>query len=752
MRPKTITKQVYLSILCFLLGWSISNAQTLNKPTATDNPNLPGNSAWNAACASQDFNEYFINFTWNTPLVANDNKFILELSDASGNFASPVQLASISDKNTVFNFDIQFALPVNTRGENYKFRVRSTNPAKTSPASDAYPMYYIDFKSAILISQNGDGIIPPGGTIEICNGNSTTLAVHNVPNANTYKYIWYRSGTQLPDNGPSISVSQTGNYSVEMDYGSVCSSSANTLSNNISVTAGTSLGIAINPPAKTALCTGETVSLEANITGQGLTYTWYKDNVAITSPTVDDATLIVDASTAGFEGDYSVEIKGVGACLERSPAIGITNVGNFTVTRENEQNIVLLPGQTKVLGISTTAATPVYKWYRDGIEVSGASTNSLNITQPGTYYAEVTQTGGPCASTTIKSETTTVVAPASFEITTGYTTEYNSCENTTITLAITSITAVAADNTKTDVTSDLINSFGYQWKKEGTDIAGETASSLIINDASNNGNYSVEGVLDAYAATSNTLPVQLAPNGSITITASSLMYCNPEDDITISTTTDLSGETFEWLKDGASYNTTDAELTVNAQGTYQLVVSKNGCSIKSNEVKIAPLDESLVTLDSSNPVIFAEGGSKTVTASGADAYVWYDSKSQILSNSPTVTLTQEGSYLLIATLGGCDVQKTITATYKDTFKVPNVISVNGDGINDLWVLPNSYSKNPGINVIIYDPKGREVLNVMNYQNNWPSSSMAFAQQNMVYYYKIKNNQEVLKQGTITIIR
>src|SRR5690606_37241739 len=154
----------------------------------------------------------------------------------------------------------------------------------------------------------------------------------------------------------------------------------------------------------------------------------------------------------------------------------------------------------------------------------------------------------------------------------------------------------------------------------------------------------------------------------------------------------------------------------NSEGSYQLDIYKNGCSIKSNEIKISPLDDSLVTLDSPENIVFAEGSSKAVNADGADSYVWYDSGNQILSNSPSVTLTDEGTYLLIATIGGCDIQKALTVSYKDTFKVPNVISVNGDGINDLWVLPNSYSKNPEINVIIYDPKGQEVLNVMNYQN------------------------------------
>jgi gliding motility-associated-like protein len=98
------------------------------------------------------------------------------------------------------------------------------------------------------------------------------------------------------------------------------------------------------------------------------------------------------------------------------------------------------------------------------------------------------------------------------------------------------------------------------------------------------------------------------------------------------------------------------------------------------------------------------------------------------------------------------VTKTLKVVLQETFKVPNVITVNGDGINDLWIIPNTYSLNKDINVVIYNSKGEEVLNVFDYQNNWPTSSMAFAQQNMVFYYMVKTAKEVLKQGTITVIR
>ncbi|ALM08469.1 hypothetical protein SB49_12090 [Sediminicola sp. YIK13] len=752
MRSKANSRPYIILIALLLLGWSHTIAQTLNKPIPADNPNIAGNSPWTAVCASADFNEYFVKFTWNTPLVNGDNSFILELSDANGSFATPTQLASDNTKNTNFNFDFKFSLPTTARGEGYKMRVRSTSPAKTSPASDAFSMYYIDFKSSLLISPNGNGNIPSGGSIELCDGNSATLAVHNVANAETYRYNWYRSGTPLEEKSNSITISQAGIYMVEVDYGSICSGSANTLSNDIEISTGASLGIAINDPSKTALCSGETETLEANIMGQGLTYTWFKNGAAITGPVVDAHTYIVDASVPGFEGDYAVEIDGDGTCLERSAAVSITNAGDFTVTRGNDPNIVLLPSQTKTLSVSTTASSPVYQWYKDGVIVPGEITSTLIIDQQGEYFARVSQSGGACAATAIDSESTTAVVPASFEISVAYATEYEDCNNTSIVLEIDAINALDDQGTKTDVTADLIGNFTYQWKKDGVVVNGATARSISLTDISENGVYELDAVLESYTPTSNSLNVLLLVNEDLNITASSLVSCNDSESITISTTTDLSSATFDWMKDGVDLNIATETLNVSETGKYQLVVYRNGCPLPSNEVTIAPLDDSLITLNSPETVVFPSGGSKTVTASGGTSYQWLDMNNALLSDSPSVTFTEEGSYLLVANIENCEITKQITVVLQDTFKVPNVITVNGDGINDQWIIPNTYSRNKDINVLIYNAKGEVILNVVDYQNNWPESTTAFSKQNMVFYYKIKTSKEVLKQGTITIIR
>jgi P pilus assembly chaperone PapD len=741
-----------LTLMLVIFGASTMEAQILNKPTAAPNPNYGSSDPWTAACASSGFNEYYVNFTWNLPLVNSNNEFVLELSDANGNFGSPIELSRVSDKNTVFDFEFQFSVPDYVRGENYKFRVRSTSPSKTSPASDAYPMYYIDYNSPLLISENGSGSIPSGGTIQICDGGTVTLKPHNIPNASTYKYNWYRSGTLLPQKTESITVSTPGMYYVELDYGSICSGSANTLSNTIEINTGSSMGIAINGASNVELCPGDPYTLQANITGMGLTYTWYKDGTKVSGPTLEGDSYAINTNLVGFDGSYEVEIEGPSACKERSAAVSVQSAGSFEVTLNNEENIVLLPSQNKTLSVSTTAASPSYQWYKDGGVISGATTNTLNISEVGEYYATVTQNGGSCSVSPKNSTVTTVVSPNSFEFVIAYVGSYTSCENSDATLSLSTINAVGDGGAKTDVTSDLQSSFSYQWLKDGSTVSGETSKTITLSDHGNNGNYKLNGSLDGFNASSNTLNVKLVVNQALTISTTGTVLCEGSEPIVLNSAQSLEGETFEWVKDGIVVDTSSESYTVSEVGVYQLVIRTNDCPLTSNEVTIRAFDESLLVLDKPQELIIIEGETMTMTASGADSYEWFDYNNNLVSTQDYFGFQEEGQYLLVAHFGGCTVSRVITVVYRDMFAIPNVITANGDGINDLWILPNTYSRDQEILVTIFNERGKEVFSQTNYENNWPQSTSTFNKSSMIFYYKISKGGKSLKQGTITVIK
>ena len=174
-----------------------------------------------------------------------------------------------------------------------------------------------------------------------------------------------------------------------------------------------------------------------------------------------------------------------------------------------------------------------------------------------------------------------MVNPDSFEITTNYTTEYTDCVNTSVALEVSRINAVLSDGTKTDVTTDLKSNFSYQWSKDGSYIPSANSSSLSLTNTSENGDYKVQATLDSFISNSNTLGVRLLTNETLAISASGTVICNSNETIDITTTTTLTGESYDWFKDGANLNTASESLSVTAPGSYQLVVQKNGCDLRS---------------------------------------------------------------------------------------------------------------------------------------------------------------------------
>ncbi|SDD73315.1 gliding motility-associated C-terminal domain-containing protein [Pricia antarctica] len=752
MKTKLLSSvpQFFMAFLLLAAAQVSAQSLTILAPKPADNNNLcsepPCKNAWDKVCAGANgnFNQYFANVVYaGTP--NSDNEWILELSDASGSFSNPVELARESDNTTVKTRGFEFAIPTNTRGAAYELRVRSTSPASIGqPTSASYSFYYMDFTSALAISKDGNGVIG-----DVCSStNSVRLEVHNLPSPETYQYEWYRSGSLLPTKTHFIEATQDGYYTVRINYGQ-CSGSGTTDSNATQVTLNASgQGIAISAPSKTGLCSGESESLSIDTTDSAWSYQWYKNDTAI--PGAVATTYTVNGANMNFDGDYQIEISGTGICTERTPAVTITNAGVFNVTRNNSANLVVLPSDSETLSITTDANSPTYQWYRNSTAIPSSNSNSLTVSQAGTYYAKVTSSGS--CSSTITSETTEVVSPSAFRFEIDYATAYESCKSSSIVLEVDKIYAELSDSSEIDVTADVATNFTYQWKKDGTDLSGENAQSISLTSNNENGNYTIKGVSGSFNATSNALPVQLGSSKSTTITSTSTVYCNASDTITLNTDTDLAGETYTWERDGVSVNSTDSALTVTKPGTYRLVIQKGICPLTSNEITITPLDPDLITLNIEGDVVFPEGSSKTITASGGSAYRWFDAGNAEIATGASVTFTEEGSYLLIANLDNCEVSKPIKVTYLDQFNIPNVITPNGDGSNDQWVVPNSYSGKSDVRIIIYNAKGAEVLNTANYQNNWPESSTSFSKQNMVFYYVIKNATTTLKQGTITVIR
>jgi gliding motility-associated-like protein len=88
-----------------------------------------------------------------------------------------------------------------------------------------------------------------------------------------------------------------------------------------------------------------------------------------------------------------------------------------------------------------------------------------------------------------------------------------------------------------------------------------------------------------------------------------------------------------------------------------------------------------------------------------------------------------------------------------TIAATNILSPNGDGKNDFWIIED-IEKYPDNEVSIFDRSGRIVYQTKNYKNNWDGTLSGFPLAENTYFYLIKlkkGNRYVTQRGFITII-
>ena len=75
------------------------------------------------------------------------------------------------------------------------------------------------------------------------------------------------------------------------------------------------------------------------------------------------------------------------------------------------------------------------------------------------------------------------------------------------------------------------------------------------------------------------------------------------------------------------------------------------------------------------------------------------------------------------TAAGCDSTVTVNLTLTDDLFVPNVITPNGDGLNDFFTIRNLPFFAP-VQLKIYNRWGSLVYDTDSYQNDWSGSGLA----------------------------
>lgn len=131
---------------------------------------------------------------------------------------------------------------------------------------------------------------------------------------------------------------------------------------------------------------------------------------------------------------------------------------------------------------------------------------------------------------------------------------------------------------------------------------------------------------------------------------------------------------------------------------------------------------------------------------GFETYEWLGQN----NNTPSITITDAGTYTLeVTTENLCKAQDEIIVDYKicdstitpppppppvvvkDTFVVPNIITPNGDKINDKFVI--SGLDTSVVTLTIYNRWGKSVYEQIDYKNDWEAEGISDG----TYFFKIQ---------------
>ncbi|OOQ57308.1 hypothetical protein BC343_14435 [Mucilaginibacter pedocola] len=140
----------------------------------------------------------------------------------------------------------------------------------------------------------------------------------------------------------------------------------------------------------------------------------------------------------------------------------------------------------------------------------------------------------------------------------------------------------------------------------------------------------------------------------------------------------------------------------------------------------------------------------TLTVTGDKARLSGTTLTALTAGTVTVTATQAGNDTYLAAK---PVERTFTIIQPPTVRPNNIITPNGDGYNDTWIIADIGSF-PDCRIRIYDRAGREVYAFSGaYNNNWAGTNRSgdpLVQD--AYLYKIDLGNGSTLSGTITIVR
>src|SRR5450759_4815656 len=253
-----------------------------------------------------------------------------------------------------------------------------------------------------------------------------------------------------------------------------------------------------------------------------------------------------------------------------------------------------------------------------------------------------------------------------------------------------------------------------------------------------------------YNLTVNALPVATASNNGPLCVGSALNLTGGAAGMTTYSWTGPSG--FTSLLQNPSVS---ANATLTMAGVYTLkVTNASGCTNTATKTVVV---NALPVAKASNNGPVCSGSALNLTGGpvGMTTYSWtgpsgFTSNSQSPSVSASALAAMAGVYTLTVTnASGCTNTATTTVEVNE-LPIPSVITPNGDGKNDYFVIGEIIGQ---VELIIFNRWGNEEYTNGNYLNDWDGrNNKGMELPNDTYFYVLKFENVKIKKGSVLIKR
>jgi len=181
--------------------------------------------------------------------------------------------------------------------------------------------------------------------------------------------------------------------------------------------------------------------------------------------------------------------------------------------------------------------------------------------------------------------------------------------------------------------------------------------------------------------------------------------------------------TYSWVP-AVALNSTNTSSVISTNSTttvYTVTVTDFNSSNISQQftLNVNPKPNADAGVDTT----ICENTSILLNATGGDTYIW---NNNITTASNQVSPSLSSQYIVMVTVNGCIDTDTVNVIIKnctvDTIVsipiiVPNVITPNGDGVNDYFKI-TGLENYPNSSINVFNRWGTEVYSNANYQNDW----------------------------------